>query len=271
MALGAQRRHHARVHAARKAQDHALVAHLRADRRNGVVDDRVHVPRTAQVRRCRTGSSQQLVAVRGVAHLGVELRCVQLPLRHIPSTPRGTCRSTAVTAKPSGTCGSRRRGGSSTRSARPACSPYSTEAPAVAASQAVPPRTRPSSVWPTVPPSVDGHDLLPVAEARAPGMPSFEDLGVERGRVIGVHARGPARQDDGRRGSQRAHFLGGYVARHDLGVHVQIAHAARDELPVLGSEIDDDDFLAGRRGAHGRLLRIGCGLRQRYWRTDPRC
>ena len=51
-------------------------------------------------------------------------------------------------------------------------------------------------------------------------------------------------------GGQRAHLVGGDVARHDLGVHVQIAHAAGDELPVLGPEIDDDDQLLALRSAH---------------------
>ncbi len=54
--------------------------------------------------------------------------------------------------------------------------------------------------------------------------------------------RRTAGQDDGR-GRDGSHLVGRDVAGHDFGVHVQIAHATGDELPVLGTEIDDDDFL----------------------------
>ena len=40
----AQRRHHRRVHAARKTQNHAVFSNLRADCRHRILDDRVHGP-----------------------------------------------------------------------------------------------------------------------------------------------------------------------------------------------------------------------------------
>jgi hypothetical protein len=92
-----------------------------------------------------------------------------------------------------------------------------------------------------------GHGLLAVAEAEH-GNAQAEDLRVDGRGVFRVHAGRTARQDDGRR-RHGTHLVGRDVARHDLGIHVQIAHAAGDELPVLGAEIDDDD----------NLLR-GCGL-----------
>ena len=86
-----------------------------------------------------------------------------------------------------------------------------------------------------------GHGLLPVAEAEH-GNAQGKDLRVDGGGVLRVHRRRAAGQDDGR-GRNGAHLLGRDVAGHDFGIHVQIAHATGDELPVLGAEIDDDDFL----------------------------
>ena len=99
---GAQRRHHGGVHAARKPQNHAVVSHLRAYRRHGVVDDRVHLPRRLKAADAEQEVLQQIVAAGGVAHLGMELRRVQPPLGHsIEAT--GHTSVAAVTAKPSGT------------------------------------------------------------------------------------------------------------------------------------------------------------------------
>ena len=46
---------------------------------------------------------------------------------------------------------------------------------------------------------------------------------------------------------------GGHGGRHDLGVHLALAHPARDQLGVLGPEVDDQD----RSGAPGRGPRPG--------------
>jgi len=86
-----------------------------------------------------------------------------------------------------------------------------------------------------------GHGLLPVAEAEH-GNTQGENLRVDGRGVLRVHRRRAAGQDDGRR-RDGAHLLGRDVAGHDFGIHVQITHATGDELPVLGAEIDDDDFL----------------------------
>ena len=95
-----------------------------------------------------------------------------------------------------------------------------------------------------------GHGLLPVAEAEH-GNPQLEDGRVHAGRVLGVHARRAARQDDRRR-RQLAHLVSRDVARYDFGVNPQVTNASGDELPVLRSKIQhDDQLLWGCRRRHG--------------------
>ncbi len=110
------------------------------------------------------------------------------------------------------------------------------------------------------------HGLLAVAEAEHRNAQA-EDLRVDGGGVFRVHAGRTARQDDSRR-RHGAHLVGRDVARHDLGIHVQIAHATGDELPVLGAEIDDDDnLLRGCGLGHGASLGLR-NVRGRFY-TSP--
>ena len=243
--LCAQRGHHGGVHAARKAQDHAIASHLLADGRHGIVDDGVHRPAGLKAADAEQEVPQQLVAVRRVAHLGMELRRVQPALRalhrgHGAHVGRGRHRE------------ARRRLGYGVAVAHP----HRLLDGRLAVQQGRPlvaPRQRRGSVLALLgvahgAAQRDGHNLLAVAEAQH-GNAQLEDARIDGRRVLGVHAGRPARQDDGR-GRELAHLLGGDVARDDFRVHVQIAHAAGDQLPVLGSEIDDDDQLAGRGGSH---------------------
>ncbi|SQC37093.1 Uncharacterised protein [Rothia kristinae] len=84
-----------------------------------------------------------------------------------------------------------------------------------------------------------GHDLEAVADAE------HRHAGLEQGRVPrgglgGVDAGGPAGEDD-RRGVLREHVLRGHRVRHDLRVDAGIAHAAGDQLGVLGAVVHDED------------------------------
>ena len=100
----------------------------------------------------------------------------------------------------------------------------------------------------------DGGHLMAVAKAQDRHA-QLVDGRVDARRVLGVDGGRAAGQDDGCR-RHLAHLVGGDVARYDFGVHVQIAHAAGDQLPVLRAEVEHGDFLAGggRCGAHKRLL-----------------
>jgi hypothetical protein len=87
------------------------------------------------------------------------------------------------------------------------------------------------------------HGLEPVADAhdRHAGL---EQLGVHERGARRVHGGGAAGQDDGRR-VLGEHLLDRERVRHDLRVHLRLAHPARDELGVLRAEVDDDDRAGG--------------------------
>ncbi len=95
-----------------------------------------------------------------------------------------------------------------------------------------------------------GHHLEAVADAQH-GHACLEQGGVHPGSALGVDAGGAARQDH-RRGVPREHLLDAPGVRDDLGVHVRLTDASRDELGVLGAEVDDEDgAVAGGRGGRG--------------------
>ena len=72
--------------------------------------------------------------------------------------------------------------------------------------------------------------------------PGFATLDgrVDAGRALGVHAGRTAGQDDRLRVA-REHLGDGHRVRHDLGVDPRLPHAPRDQLGVLGPEVDDED------------------------------
>jgi hypothetical protein len=83
------------------------------------------------------------------------------------------------------------------------------------------------------------HRLEPVTdpERRHPGL---EQTGVHSWGSVGVHRLGPSGQDD-RLGLARKHLVDRHRVRHDLGVHLGLAHPPGDQLRVLGAEVDDQD------------------------------
>ena len=93
-----------------------------------------------------------------------------------------------------------------------------------------------------------GGHLVTVAKAQD-GKAQVVDGGIDRGRVLGVHGRG-ATGEDQRRWRHLPHLIRRDIAGHDLGVHVQVAHATGDELRVLGAKVEDQDLLCGPLGCH---------------------
>ncbi len=59
-------------------------------------------------------------------------------------------------------------------------------------------------------------------------------------------------------GAESAHEGVGYVAGMDLAIDFRLAHAARDELRVLRTEIEDENLLVLR----GQVRGLGSGLEQ---------
>ena len=93
-----------------------------------------------------------------------------------------------------------------------------------------------------------GHDLEAVADAKD-GQVQLEDLRVQLRGTLGVHRRRAAGEHQ--RGRVfLAHLSGGDGGRDDLGVNASLAHAAGDELRVLGAEVDDKNG-AILRSSHG--------------------
>ena len=92
----------------------------------------------------------------------------------------------------------------------------------------------------------DGGHLVAVAEAQN-GQAEVIDCGIDRGRVLRVHGRGAARQNQ-RRGRHLAHLFGRDVARDDLGIYMQVAYATGDELRILRAEVEDQHLLRGPLG-----------------------
>ena len=85
------------------------------------------------------------------------------------------------------------------------------------------------------------------------GHTGLEQLGVDLRGARRVHGGRTAGEDDGR-GLLGQHLFGGEGVRHDFGVHVGFAHAAGDELRVLGAVVDDEDRPVVRSGG-GRSSR----------------
>jgi hypothetical protein len=95
-----------------------------------------------------------------------------------------------------------------------------------------------------------GDELQAVADAEHRDA-EVENALVDAGRALAVHARGAAREDDGAR-VHGGELLEGEGARVDLAVDALLPDAPRDELRVLGAEVEDEDELAGRHEAGSR-------------------
>ena len=239
--LRAQRRNNARIHATRKPKDHAVAVHLLANGRHGIVDDRVHGPVRFQPCDPKQEVCQHLLAIRRVANLRVELRGVKLSLgafhrSHGTHVGHGCYREAlghfahrVTMAHPHGLLV--RRLAIQRRRAAATCTIHAVNtgegSGAVFALLGMTHRTAERL----------RHDLLAVAKTEH-GDAQLEDLGVDRRCIFGIDACRTARQDDGAR-ILLTHLISGDVARNDLGIHVQVTHATRDELAVLRAEIEN--------------------------------
>jgi hypothetical protein len=83
------------------------------------------------------------------------------------------------------------------------------------------------------------HEVHAVADAED-REPAVQDRGLDERRVLVVHARRSAGEDDADHAAS-LELLGGDVVGEDLAVHAGLADAARDELRVLGSIVEDRD------------------------------
>ena len=182
---------------------------------------------------------EHLLAVLGVQHLGVPLHAGEPA---VDVLERGDRRSRARAGEDGearrAPRSRSRRGSSTTRSVlgqvrRAAC-------PGSATLDRGCGRTRAAPVWATSPPSACGHRLEAVADAEHRARRPSNRAGSTWGAPGGVDRRRPAGQDDRLR-LPGQHLLDRHRVRHDLGVDLRLAHAAGDQLGVLGAEVDDED------------------------------
>ena len=191
---------------------------------------------------------EQVLAVRRVHDLGVELHAVQAPLGRLEGgggrVGRGAHHLEAV-----------RRPGDGVEVAHP---DDLLVGEVVVEQQR--PRRGPAQVGPAVlAPSGLGHLAAEVAGQQLSAVADAQDrharvvdAGIDRRRALGVHRRRTPREDDAL-GVPLADLVGGDVVGHDLGVDVGLAHPAGDELGVLGAEVDDQDGVElGGDGLGGR-------------------
>ena len=90
------------------------------------------------------------------------------------------------------------------------------------------------------------HNLLPVAKAQHRNA-KVKHFGVNLWSIGRINACRSSTQNNGCR-SHFAHFTGGNVARNNFGIHVQIAHASGNKLPVLSAEVEYSYYLIGAGG-----------------------
>jgi hypothetical protein len=230
------------VDAAGEGAEHAVAPDLRADPLDLLLDDGGRGPRRGGAGDVVEEVLQQVVAVRRVHDLRVELHPVEaaagiLERRH---RRRGRSRDDA---------GARRRRGHRVAVRHPhglLARQVAEELALLGEQVRLPELGRTRSL--DAPAEVERHQLRAVADAEG-GDAGLEDAVVDAGRAVGVDGRGAAGEDDRVRVA-RADRVRRHAVRHELGVHPRLAHAARDQLRVLAAEVDDEDgaFLRRRLG-----------------------
>ena len=83
------------------------------------------------------------------------------------------------------------------------------------------------------------NQLRPVTDAQDRDT-EFVDSRIQRWGAIDVNALGASRQND-RSGLTTDDFFGSNAVGHYFAIHVELTHAARNELRVLGTKVNDKD------------------------------
>ena len=238
---GAQCGNHGGVHAAGQRQDHAVLAHSGAELLCHGLNQVVHGPVLLKAADVEQEVPEQLLAVLGVLDFGVELRGVDAALGVLHGgnrahggarghgEPLGHAGDGVAVAHPHGLL--KRRGVEELTLAVAFDRRGAVLADLGVAHLAA---------------ERDGGHLMTVAKAQNRQAQLINGR-VDRGRILGVDGRGAAGEDErGRR--HLAHLVGRDVARDDLGIHMQIAHATGDELRILCAEVEDQHLLRGPLG-----------------------
>ena len=97
------------------------------------------------------------------------------------------------------------------------------------------------------------HELHAIANAEH-RRAEIENARIGVRRILSIHAGGAAAENDAG-GMERRDLLRRQVKTDDLGIHLAFADSPRDDLRVLGTEIQDDDS----------AWRLACGTSCRHW------
>ncbi len=231
-----QGRRHGGVHAAAQGADHLAAAHLLPDASYLLPGERVERPGSSAAADGEQEVPEDARPRAGVRHLGMELQPVPAPVgvfnrgdrlvrhrRHL-KTRRQPTDVVAVGHPDDGLFGdSVQQGG---RADPPDCGPA----------------VLPAGALPHLAAEQSGGELETVADAQH-GHSQLEHAGVADGAVRVEHRHGPAGQHDA---AQRAlpNRIQRDVEGHDLAVDTALADPAGDQLGILGTEIQDQDFVA---------------------------
>ena len=218
---------------------HAFAANLGADPLDLLLDHGRRRPGRRRVGDAVEEVLEDVLAVRRVHDLGVELDAVEVALG-ASKAATGVDGDVATTCAPSGACVTVSRWLIQT-----VCSPG-----VPSNSARPPPRARLAELRDAgavdCAAELERHQLGAVADAER-GDAELEQLGVDVRRAFRVDRGRPAAQDERERVA-RTNPLRRDVMRNELGVDAALAHAARDQLRVLAAEVDDEDRALLRRG-----------------------
>ncbi len=249
-----QRRHHRRVHSAREAEQHLRRSDLSANAIDCVVDDVADAPQSVAPGYFADEALENSRALQSVSHFRMELHAVEAALLVAHRRKRNGIRG--------------RRGNESLGELGDAVAmahPHiEHRAPAVVTpildqvEQAG--RIGDSDLcvtelalrgWRDATAQLLRHGLHAVADAQHRNAERESRLGRLRRICIG-DGLGTAGKNDSAR-FERADLLVRDVPRIDLAIHAQLAHATRDELRVLGPEVENQDAVS---------VDVRCGLAQ---------
>ncbi|CAB4834767.1 unannotated protein [freshwater metagenome] len=229
-----ERRGDSRVDTTRQPTDRPAGADLRAHEVDLGIDDRAHRPTRFAARRVVEEVLEDLLAVRGVHHLGMELHAVD-GARSVLERGHRRLGGSRRDRKPGRGIDDR------VEVAHPHLLLVGHPAPEQRSGR--PHRQRRAAVLAATR-AVDatakllGDELCAVANAEDRHA-EVVHRAVDRWSTLGVHRLGAAREDD-RRGLLGHDLVDGDRVRHDLAVDVGLAHSTSDELRVLRAEVDDE-------------------------------
>ena len=226
---------HCRVDATRQSADRTLGSDLPTNRSDLILDDRPHRPRPRCADEIVKETFDQVLSALAVHDLRVVLHAPNLSgivfddrhrcIRRTCSghEPLGQLRDGIEVTHPHRCTVTDRR-----RQQRRRCSARDRRATIFSATTARHLATQ-----------LLGDQLTPITDAKDRN-PELVDPSIQHGRALHVNAGRSTREDDRDRvplGDGR----GGDGVRDDLRIHLGLAHASRNELCVLCTEVDDED------------------------------